>query len=787
MSCNQARAQADTPVGQYPLVLEVYLNGRFSPQLWEFVLLPDGRIAITPEKLQRLGFDLEALGVSTEQTLVVLGELPGVRFRYIENQQSIEIEAVDEDMVPVQLDAASAPVPIDPDKVEQNLGVMLNYSFFGDFTKGGADISTQYELRLLSPFGVLTSTGFGILASSGLTPTGHVRLETYWRYVDARSAIAFSAGDVIAAGGELGNLYRLGGLQVQRDFGSRPDLVTHALPILSGTAAVPSTVDLYINGMRYFTGQTGRGPFEFRSLPNVGGGATATVVLTDATGRETRIQQPIFFAPSLLPRGMLDFSVEAGFPRFAFGVRSLDYLKEPAASGSIRYGLTDWLTVRAHAEGMKEFGNGSAGATFRIGGIGTISGEFAASTYRGNVSTRYSIEVEGHIGGVNFYAGRERTQRNYQDVVRETDRLARLGRANQPDPDIPVPSGGSAGSPLLVAFSSKVDRAGASFSLFDTGVSLNYTRLRLSNDDAKIASASLSRTLFGRVSIWANGFKDLGERDDYGAFVGLSLALGKRITASSSYSKTNHSELVSARVWRDPEGTVGSWGWSLAATEPLGGDLQSHRSATVRYHAGFATLEGGLQQDGGDLRATAYVEGSIVGMGGGVFLSPRIDDSFAVVTGAGADTPVLSNTRLATQTDSSGRALVPFLSSFQENLVSIDPINLPVDLRPARTEAVVIPGDRAGVVIDYGVEKLAAAIVILVDSAGEVLPVGSVVTLEGSSEPAVVGFDGRAYLTGLAPHNSVQVQRPDAPDCAASFDFTPVEGEQILIGPLTCR
>jgi outer membrane usher protein len=129
---------------------------------------------------------------------------------------------------------------------------------------------------------------------------------------------------------------------------------------------------------------------------------------------------------------------------------------------------------------------------------------------------------------------------------------------------------------------------------------------------------------------------------------------------------------------------------------------------------------------------------------------------------------------------------VPYLSSFQPNAISIDPSEMPVDLRPARTEATVIPADRAGVIIDFGVERIAAAIVILVDAAGTPLPVGSVVLLEGMAEPAVVGFDGRAYLTDLAARNRILVQLADGDECAASFDFAPVEGEQVQIGPLPC-
>lgn len=783
----QARSQAVPIPEQQTLILEVRLNGALSAQLWQFELLADGTLATSAERLRLLGFDLARMGVSDEQPLVRLSDLPGVSYRYVDSAQSVEIDATDAALVPVVLDAGIAPRPIDPDKVEANFGVMLNYSLFADVSGSATTASGQYEARVLSPWGALTTSGFGNFTATGPVGRGHVRLDTYWRYVDARRAIAYTAGDVISEGGDLGSIYRLGGVQVRRDFGSRPDLVTTALPILNGTAAVPSTIDLYINGMRYFTGETGRGPFQFRSLPNVGGGARATMVLTDATGRETRLSQQIFFAPALLPRDMLDFSFEAGFPRLYHGTKSFEYLATPAASGTVRYGFNDWLTVTAHAEGMEDFANGSAGGTVRIGGIGTLTGSLATSWFDGVIDTRWSIDAEARILGVDLYAGIERAEAGYQDVVRRTDVRARLHSADTPDQHVVVPPRSTAGDPIMLAFSSRTERAGASFTVLDAGINLTYTRLHLPSQKVKIAGASIYRTLFGSVSAWANGYKDFGDRGDYGVYVGFSVPLGRGVSASGTYERNDRNTMVSARAWRDPDGTPGSWGWSVSTSEPIRGDASAFRSATVRYHTGFAMLEGSVMQNRDRVRGTAYIEGSIVAMGGGLFFAPRIDDSFAVIQGAGEHTPVLSNTRLATRTDRAGRALVPSLSSFQPNAVSIDPSEMPVDLKPGRTEAVVIPGDRAGVVIDFGVERVAAAIVILVDASGEPLPVGSVVILEGMAEPAVVGFDGRTYLTDLGAQNSIRVQRQDGGECAASFDFAPVAGAQVQIGPLTCQ
>ncbi|NEV03151.1 hypothetical protein, partial [Bradyrhizobium uaiense] len=41
-----------------------------------------------------------------------------------------------------------------------------------------------------------------------------------------------------------------GGLQAQRDFALRPDLITAPLATIGGSAAVPSTVDVYVNNIK---------------------------------------------------------------------------------------------------------------------------------------------------------------------------------------------------------------------------------------------------------------------------------------------------------------------------------------------------------------------------------------------------------------------------------------------------------------------------------------------------------------------------------------------------------
>ena len=112
----------------------------------------------------------------------------------------------------------------------------------------------------------------GILAVRHVRADGHwrviwvtarptfIRLDSFYRFSDPGRMIAWTAGDTIN-----------GGLVVDAadpdrrhagaaGFRLRPDLVTMPIANLGGTAAVPSTVDLYINNTRIFTRGSGNRP-----------------------------------------------------------------------------------------------------------------------------------------------------------------------------------------------------------------------------------------------------------------------------------------------------------------------------------------------------------------------------------------------------------------------------------------------------------------------------------------------------------------------------------------------
>jgi outer membrane usher protein len=128
---------------------------------------------------------------------------------------------------------------------------------------------------------------------------------------------------------------------------------------------------------------------------------------------------------------------------------------------------------------------------------------------------------------------------------------------------------------------------------------------------------------------------------------------------------------------------------------------------------------------------------------------------------------------------------VPSLNAYQSNKISIDPINLPLDASIATTQDVLVPADRSGVLVDFGIRTdVRSAVVILDGPSGQPLQAG----LRGktaSGRDFVVGYDGRAFIEGLEENNIAIVELASG-ECRAEFAYAHGEG-QVSIGPVVCK
>ncbi|WP_010215489.1 FimD/PapC C-terminal domain-containing protein [Sphingomonas sp. PAMC 26621] len=175
-------------------------------------------------------------------------------------------------------------------------------------------------------------------------------------------------------------------------------------------------------------------------------------------------------------------------------------------------------------------------------------------------------------------------------------------------------------------------------------------------------------------------------------------------------------------------------------------------------------------------------------LNGGVFAANAIDDSFAVVdTGGLPNIRVLYENRDVGRTNARGLLLVPELRAFDLNHIGIEATDVPPDVTLETDLRIVRPPDHAGVIVRFPAQASHGALLILVDAAGVAIPIGSTATVRQSGAIAPVGFDGETYVTGLQPHNMIDVSLPDGSLCSLSFDYQPKAGDLPTVGPLSCK
>lgn len=652
-----------------------------------------------------------------------------------------------------------------PSEARSSFGALLNYDIYlNDTDDGGTYLAAWNELRLFDSWGTFSSTGqwrqsFNA-AQNDTNRQGFLRYDTTWRFTDEQRLLTFEAGDFVTGALPWTSSVRVGGLQLSRDFGARPDLVTYPLPAFAGEAAVPTSLDLFINGYKASTSELQPGPYTLTNVPFINGAGEAVVVTTDALGRQVSTTLPFYVTSSLLQKGLSDYSVAAGSLRRDYGVKDFGY-GPGVATASLRHGLSDTFTLETHVETAESLLLGGLGGNMRLGTFGVLNAALAQSQFDGD---------KGHQVALGYQYNSQRIGFSYQRLQRHGD-YADLTRVDTPDIQLSQRS-------EQVTVSLNLNRYGSlGAGYFDVRAG-DGTRTRLIN-------LSWSKPLWGNSSLYLSANREVGDSNwavqaqvvipfDFGSTLAVST---ERSKDGESLQRVNYSRAV-------PVG--GGVGYNLGYAS--GSDRDAYRQADVTWRLQSVQLQAGVYGSSGEMTRWADASGSLVWMDSGVYAANRIDDAFVVVsTGGYADVPVRYENQEIGHTDRSGHLLVPYSSGYYRGKYEIDPMNLPPDVLAAQVEQRVAVRRGSGYLLEFPLKRVLAASIELVDANQQPLKLGSTVVHQESGGQAVVGWDGLVYLENLSPRNHLQVTVEGAGPCTVEFELPDTQGTVPLIGPLVCR
>lgn len=758
---------AQQPVSATPLLLDVVVNGRPTNLIVPFQRR-DGRMWASAVELRGLRLIVDALH---DTTLVPLDAVEGLTYAYDEQSQAIALTIGPERLAPSTYNAwreqeadAGAELDLAPTR-----SAVLRYSLVaaGEERRDGfsmSGVSASLDGRIYSGNDEVAAT-----ALIGRGPDGlhTLRLSNTLTRVDPARQQIIRLGDSITGGTAWSRSIRFAGLQVGHDFSTRPDLVTVPLPGVTGSAAVPSALDVYIDGLKRYSTAVSEGQFRIDDLPATSGAGTARVVMRDLQGREIVTSTPFFVSDRLLRAGLYESTAEAGFARRNYGVRSFDYARQPIASASGRVGVTNSLTVEGHVEGSQHLGLAGGGATLRAGRFGVASIAAAGSTSTSGNGALIFAGLETQVGPVRLTMETQRTTRLYFDLAALTSNVTDF--AGRVDRSVTA-------QPPRVS-----DRATVSLPVIGVGgsVSVSYAR-QVRNGDADLETASLyySRS-FGSAFALNVSLFHLSGRSGNGAFGGLSFPFGSRSSASAGLAQRDGRVGLEVEAQRSLDVEPGSVGWRVAARN-------GQTDAAVAYRSDVATIETQVARRRGRTFGTLGVEGAVIATGGSTFLRSRLDGGFAVVDVGAPGVTVLSQNRPVGRTNGQGLLLVGDLRPYQRNRLAIDPDGLPLERSVDQPVLDVRPAASGGVRVTFAAHD-AARVLHLVDERGYDLPMGAEASINGN-DAQVIGFDGLVLLPSLSGHNSVRALI-DGQTCFATFEALALSSEPTgrPIGPVVCR
>ncbi|QNX59334.1 fimbria/pilus outer membrane usher protein [Acinetobacter seifertii] len=760
------------------LFLNISINSNTSEDLFSVKQSKD-------EKLYIRSSDLKALRLKMDEYIpdsqwVCINELKGIQFKYLENEQSLNLQVPASMLSDYSVDLTGQPTTnTNLLKMKPLNAAILNYSMYHTITNDESIFSGSAEGIFNSALGNFSS---GVLYNgSNENSYSHekwVRLDSKWQYVDPEKVRIYTLGDFISNSSDWGSSVRLAGLQWSSAYTQRGDIITSALPQFSGSAALPSTLDLYVNQQKIYSGLVPSGPFDVKQLPFISGNEV-TLVTTDATGQQTITKKPYYFSSKILAKGINEFSVDVGVPRYNYGLYSNDYDDATFASGAIRYGYSNSLTLSGGAEastdGLSNVGTGFAKNLF---GVGVINADIAASQYKDENGYSALLGLEGRISkNISFNTSYRKVFDNYFDLARVSQ--IRYLKDNQitSEPQNYL---------NYSALADEIIRAGINYNFYPGySIYVGYNQIKYSDNSYKLLSANLSGSLNKNWGFYSSAYKDYENHKDYGIYFALRYTPSTRVNAISSVSSDSGRLTYRQEVFVLSEPQVASFGWGGYVER----DQDAHaNNASVygSYRARAAYLTGRYNRIGDNDQVALSATGSLVAAAGRIFAANEIGDGYAVVTNAGPQSQILNGGINLGTTDKSGRFLIPSLMPYRENHIYLDPSYLPLNWNVKSTDQKTVVGYRQGTLVDFGAHQVISGLVRVVDKNNSPLLPGYSVRINGQQD-AVVGYDGEVFIPNLLQQNKLEIDLLDHGSCQVEFTYNSNQYSTKKLGPYICH
>jgi len=530
---------------------------------------------------------------------------------------------------------------------------------------------------------------------------------------------------------DLFDSYRFRGISMGTDTRMFPDSMQGFAPIVHGVAQTNALVKIIQNGVVIYQQNVSPGPFAINDILPTGSGGDLNVEVDEADGHIQRFTVPYSSVPGMLKPGVNVYNLAMGkvqipgvtvhpdfiqgtwrrgmsnlFTAYAGGIWSSHYSSILLGTGlNLPLGALSFDITQARQTSYRQV-ESSSGQSFRLAYSKFITDtgtNFALAAYRYSTSGFLTME---------------------DSVQRESDGTSQnnnvtLNQKNSFNFNVNQNLGGAAGS------------------LFLSGTIRNYWGGKQSSKEYQVGYSNTLCNVAFNTSV--SRTRDNNNHEEMRYYVGLSIPF--TVFDSPMYLSTNSSFTQNHYNNSDvglsgSAGKANQWNYNIDMANSQGGKTTTN--ANVGYRATATTMNASWSESSSFNQEGVGLTGSLVAYQGGVLFANQVGSTFAIIDAPGVVNAAV-NSDATIVTNSSGKALVPYMSPYRKNAMTLDTTNLDDNVQLLGNRKDVVPYAGSISYVKFETDQRKSFIFYAVDQANAPLPFGAMVTNSQGNELGYVG------------------------------------------------
>ena len=634
-----------------------------------------------------------------------------------------------------------------------SLGGFFNYELFYANSDAGNRYSGLTELGVFKDFWLFKNA---MLYQNQDEINKFIRLNSSIDFEFPEKMTRLTLGDTTTVYNPLINSLRFGGLSWGTNFTERPNFIYWNVPSLEGSARVPSTVELYVNGVNIYNQKVSPGDYNLQTGAQIQQSGNAQIVVEDILGNRSVQSFPIMVTSKLLRPGLNEYNVSLGKLRYNYNLESSDY-RDFFANTFFRRGISNSTSLGINALYSQDIQNLGLMWTQAVSNWFLFESVAQAShDDRNDTNFSYGLSLSKDIGRFSFGANSKYTEQHFKFLGDELNNESSYPKFEN------LVYLGISGVPLV------------------QNINLNFAEQKyyknetFERDDRRIFRAGFSRQIGRKMILGLNYFNETGDRSDSGATLSLSYSFDSQKTLYMSHSTAEDSNV---QFVKNDTNQVG-FDYAFGANR-RNGEILYNVDGRLKTEVG--DLELSHQQSDSYRESQVYYRGAVVMLNKKFNFTKAVDNAFALVkVDSYPDIDIYRALNHVDKTNKEGYAFVHDIIPYVKYDIAFDENQLPIEDKILYSNKQITALNQRGYAIDFPIYHAKQVTVRPVNAQGKTFDAASEVYVNNSDGDVYpLSSDGTVTLYGLIPQTyHLTIKSKEEQDCKAELVVKDKQTEQ---------